>query len=133
MRQIRVDTRRQPDNERRSLPRSAAPPQHKLTPRCNRHPGVHMVLAGHNPQWHTVRYLCPMCSALGLPPVEIAVGVVSQYVPHRGYGFIANGGPRIFFHISDLVSPFTPHVGQAVTCHVEQNARGLLGKHVKPQ
>jgi cold shock CspA family protein len=74
-----------------------------------------------------------MCSARGLPPVEIAAGVVSQYFPHRGYGFIDSGGPRIFFHISDLGLPFTPHIGQAVTCHVEQNARGLIGKWVKPQ
>jgi len=103
------------------------------TPHCGRHPGVHMVLAGHNPRWNTVRYLCPMCSAMGLPPVEIATGIVSAYWPDRGYGFIESGGPRIFFHVSGLAGGCTPTVGLAVACRVEENARGLLGREVRPQ
>ena len=103
------------------------------TPRCSRHPGVHMVLAGVNQDWNTVRYLCPMCSAMGLPPIEIATGVVSGYWQQKGYGFIDNGGPRIFFHVSDLVGRFTPYVGMPVTCQVEQNERGLAARQVAPR
>lgn len=92
-----------------------------------------MVLAGTNPAWNTIRYLCPMCNAMGLPPVEVATGVVSGYWHDRGYGFIDNGGPRIFFHVSDLLERFTPYVGMPVTCLVEQNDRGLIGRQVRPR
>jgi cold shock CspA family protein len=92
-----------------------------------------MVLAGTNPAWNTVRYLCPLCNAMGLPPVEVATGVVVQYVADRGFGFIENGGPRIFFHISDVQGGPMPHVGMPVTCLVEQNARGLIGRQVRPR
>ena len=127
MRQIRVDYRRPP-----SAPPPRAPRRRSTkTPRCPRHPGVHMVLAGTNHQWNTVRYLCPMCNALGRPPVEVATGVVSGYWPQRGYGFIDNGGPRIFFHVSDLAASGTPYVGMPVTCRVEQNERGLIGRQVR--
>ena len=129
MRQIRIDYRRPSPAGRR---RSRQPGRGK-TPRCASHPGVHMVLAGSNPRWNTIRYLCPMCNARGLPPVEVATGVVSGYWPERGYGFINNGGPRIFFHVSDLVGKFTPYVGLPVTCQVEQNHRGLIGRQVRPR
>ncbi|MBN1935619.1 MAG: cold shock domain-containing protein [Anaerolineae bacterium] len=125
MRHVRVD-----------YPPAGAPPRQQMqrqarsTPRCARHPGVHMVLAGTNMQWNTVRYICPMCDAMGLPPVEVATGVVSGYWPQRGYGFIDNGGPRIFFHVSDLTGQFTPYVGMPVTCQVEQNAKGLVARQV---
>ncbi len=129
MRQLKIDYRRPAER----------PPQHRQSsgtgrnpnPRCPRHPGVHMVLAGTNPSWNTVRYLCPMCNALGQPPLEVATGVVSAYFPDRGYGFIENGGPRIFFHVSDLAERITPYVGMPVTCCVEQNERGLVGRQVR--
>ena len=125
MQHIRVDYRRPaPPAPRRGNGRS---------PRCGQHPSVHMVLAGHNPRWNTVRYLCPMCNAMGRPPVEVATGVVSAYWPDRGYGFIETGGPRIFFHVSGLAGRFTPFVGMTVTCQVEENAKGLIGKEVRPQ
>ena len=108
-------------------------PNRSKAPRCPQHPGVHMVLAGTNPGWNTVRYLCPMCSALGLPPAEMAMGVVSAYFADRGYGFIENGGPRVFFHISDLAAQVTPYVGMPVTCRVEQNEKGLIGREVAPR
>ena len=92
-----------------------------------------LTLAGTNPAWNTIRYLCPMCSAMGLPPIEVATGVVSGYWQHKGYGFIDNGGPRIFFHVSDLAGHFTPYVGMPVTCRVEQNDRGLVGRQVAPR
>jgi len=132
MRQVRIDNRRQPAARAHTM-RHPAPHQSKIKLRRESHTGVHMELTGLNLQRNTVRYLCPMCSAQGLPPIEIAAGVVSQYFPHKGYGFIDNGGPRIFFHISDLGSAFKPYVGQAVICRVEQNARGLIGKQIKPQ
>lgn len=59
--------------------------------------------------------------------------MVSGYFPAKGYGFIDNGGPRIFFHISDLVGQFTPYIGMPVTCQVEQNERGLIGRQVTPR
>jgi cold shock CspA family protein len=129
MRQLRIDYRRpaQPP---------ARPPQRQAqnrTPRCAWHPGVHMVLAGTNPRWNTIRYLCPMCNAMGRPPVEVATGVVSGYWIERGYGFIDNGGPRIFFHVSDWQSQATPYVGMPVTCYVEQNDKGLVGRQVQPR
>jgi len=92
-----------------------------------------MVLAGTNPRWNTVRYLCPMCSAMGRPPIEVATGVVSGYWHDRGYGFIDNGGPRVFFHVSDLQGHFTPYVGMPVTCQVEENDKGLVGRQVRPR
>lgn len=101
--------------------------------RCAQHPGVQMVLAGSNPRWNTVRYLCPLCSAMGRPTIELATGVVSGFWPERGYGFIENGGPRIFFHVSDLHQPFMPYVGMPVSCVVEQNHKGLVGRQVRPQ
>jgi cold shock CspA family protein len=130
MRQLRIDYRPPAGNRRRQ---DGGQRGRKNTPRCERHPGVHMVLAGSNPGWNTIRYLCPMCSAMGLPPVEVATGVISTYFPDRGYGFIDNGGPRIFFHISDLVGHVTPYVGMPVTCRVEQNDRGLIGRQVSPR
>lgn len=115
-------------------PRAPVPaPGRGRTPRCARHPGVHMVLAGSNQQWNTVRYLCPMCNAMGQPPVEVATGVVSGYHADRGFGFIDNGGPRIFFHITDFTGPVTPYVGMPVTCQVGQNDRGLIGRQVQPR
>lgn len=125
MQHIRIDYR-QPT-------RPAPPMRNGHSPRCGQHPGVHMVLAGHNPRWNTVRYLCPMCSAVGRPPVEVAAGVVCAYWPERGYGFIESGGPRIFFHVSDLAGQFTPAVGMTVTCRVEENHKGLIGREVRPQ
>lgn len=137
MRHIQIDHRRRP------APRRPAPiaggqqqgggqPRHgQKSRRCPRHPGVHMVLAGYNTEWNTVRYLCPMCNAMGRPPVEIATGVVNAYFPDKGYGFIENGGPRIFFHISDLAGRFTPHIGMPVTCRVEENDKGLSGHEVQ--
>lgn len=140
MRQIRIDyrppapapapIREQQDRRPQGQPANARQGQ---TPRCSRHPGVHMVLAGTNAQWNTVRYLCPMCNAMGMPPVEIAAGVVSGYWAERGYGFIDNGGPRIFFHVSDLLGAWTPYVGVPVACVVEQNERGLIGRQVQPR
>jgi len=129
MRRIRVDYQRPERFPARRPTRQA----HGRTPRCSRHPAVHMVLGGTNRQWNTIRYVCPLCSAMGLPPIEVAAGVVSGYWPQRGYGFIDNGGPRIFFHISDLQSSFVPYVGMPVTCQVEQNAKGLVGRHVQPR
>ena len=129
MRQIRIDYQPPAQThrpQRRQQSRGKAP-------RCASHPGVHMVLAGSNARWNTIRYLCPMCDAMGRPPVEIATGVVSTYFPQRGYGFIENGGPHIFFHISDLADRFTPYVGMPVTCQVEQNHRGLIGRQVRPR
>lgn len=129
MRPIHIERRqpvRAPDAQRHS-------PVHGPTPRCSSHPGVHMVLGGSNPRWNTIRYLCPLCNAMGLPPIEVAVGVVSGYFPERGYGFVDNGGPRIFFHVSDLADQFTPYVGMPVTCRVEQNERGLVGRQVSPR
>ena len=70
---------------------------------------------------------------MGLPPMEVATGVISGYFAERGYGFIQNGGPRIFFHISDWQSQATPYVGMPVTCVVEENAKGLVGKQVRPR
>jgi cold shock CspA family protein len=130
MRQLRIEYQHPP-----RAPRQPArqPQGNGKSPRCSRHPGVHMVLAGTNPAWNTIRYLCPMCSAMGLPPVEVATGVVSGYFAHKGYGFVDNGGPRIFFHVSDLASRFTPYVGMPVTCRVEQNERGLIGRQVAPR
>jgi len=90
-----------------------------------------MVLAGYNTAWNTVRYLCPMCNAMGRPPIEVATGVVNVYFPNKGYGFIENGGPRIFFHISDLVGSRIPYVGMPVTCQVEENDKGLIGREVQ--
>ncbi len=113
-----------PGSQRPSRPRSVQ------TPRCRRHPGVHMVLAGINAQWNTVRYLCPLCNAMGQPPIELATGVVTSYDRDRGYGFIANGGPRIFFHASALLGCPTPYVGMPVSCHVEQNEHGLCAREV---
>lgn len=136
MREIRIDYHRQPQPPARQ-PRPAGRHDHQgasgrnPAPHCSRHPGVHMVLAGSNPAWNTIRYLCPLCNALGQPPVEVAVGVVSGYWPDRGYGFIDNGGPRIFFHVSDVQPGLTPYVGMPVTCQVEQNERGLLGRQVR--
>jgi cold shock CspA family protein len=130
MRQIRVDYQHPPLPPRRPAPQ---PQGRGRTPRCTMHPGVHMVLAGSNPDWNTVRYLCPMCSAMGLPPIEVATGVVSGYWADRGYGFVDNGGPRIFFHISDLLGQFIPYVGMPVTCRVEQNERGLVGRQDAPR
>ena len=128
MQRIRIEHPRHP------LPRrpdhSAARPRGL---RCPRHRGVHMVLAGSNPAWNTVRYLCPLCNSMGLPALEVAFGVVSAYISQRGYGFIDNGGPRIFFHVSDLVGAFTPYPGQPVSCFVEQTERGLIGRQVSPQ
>ena len=69
--------------------------------------------------------------ALGRPPLEVATGVVSGYWPQRGYGFIDNGGPRIFFHVSDLALNGTPYVGMPVTCQVQENERGLIGRQVR--
>jgi cold shock CspA family protein len=92
-----------------------------------------MVLAGSNPAWNTIRYLCPLCSAAGRPMLEMAAGVVSGYWPDRGYGFVDNGGPRIFFHVSDLAGQFTPYAGMPVTCLVEQNEKGLIGRQVQPR
>lgn len=131
MRQIRVDYQQRTAQRYGGARKGTM--GNKTTPHCGRHPGVHMVLAGHNPQWNTIRYLCPMCNAMRLPPIEVATGVVSSYWPDKGYGFIENGGPRIFFHVSDLEERFTPYVGMPVTCHVEQNDRGLIGKRVKRQ
>ncbi len=137
MRQIRIDYQGTPAGRPHPPMPAPAPrqarPQPAKTRRCERHPGVHMVLAGYKAEWNTVRYLCPMCNAMGLPPIEVATGVVNAYFPERGYGFIENGGPRIFFHLSDLVSNFTPHVGSPVTCIVEQNAKGLVGRQVAPR
>ena len=130
MRQIRIDYRppaQPPERQRR--PRQS---QGKAL-RCSQHPGVRMVLAGSNARWNTIRYLCPMCNAMGLPPMEVATGVISGYFAERGYGFIQNGGPRIFFHISDWQSQATPYVGMPVTCVVEENAKGLVGKQVRPR
>ncbi|MBN2001735.1 MAG: cold shock domain-containing protein [Anaerolineae bacterium] len=128
MRQIRIE------NYRHSMQqRPPANPHRPTTPRCPRHPSVHMVLAGHNPQWNTIRYLCPLCHATGQAPLEVATGIVSAYFPQKGYGFIENGGQRIFFHLSDLNGAFTPYVGQPVTCRVEQNDHGLVGREVQPQ
>lgn len=129
MRQIKVEYRRPQSRARHWRPQRGKNP----APRCDRHRGVLMVLAGTNPHWNTVRYLCPLCSAMGLPPVEVATGVVSGYWPHRGYGFIDTGGPRIFFHVSELVGRFTPYVGMTVTCRVEQNDKGLVGLQVRPK
>lgn len=130
MRQIRVGYQHPPQ----APPRPARQGQaNGKAPRCSRHPGVHMVLAGTNSTWNTVRYLCPMCNAMGLPPIEVAMGVVSGYWHQKGYGFIDNGGPRIFFHVSDLSGRFTPYVGMPVTCQVEQNERGLVGRRVAPR
>jgi cold shock CspA family protein len=128
MRQIRIDYRR-PD----PAPPRAPQRRRQQTPRCAQHPGVHMVLAGTNHQWNTMRLVCPMCNAMGRPPVEVATGVVSGYWPERGYGFVDNGGPRIFFHVSDLSAGVTPYVGMPVTCRVEQNERGLVGRQVCPR
>lgn len=126
MRQIRIDPPRQTN-------RHAAPnPPRLRAPRCPAHPGVHMVLAGANQDRNTIRYVCPMCNQMGRPPIEVATGVVSGYHGDRGYGFIDNGGPRIFFHISDLAVSFTPYVGMPVTCQVAQNERGLIARQVRP-
>lgn len=134
MRQIRIGYQRPARAVRRPARQHKAKGQAKgKTPRCSRHPGVHMVLAGVNPGWNTIRYLCPMCNAMGLPPIEVATGVVSSYWHQKGYGFIDNGGPRVFFHVSDLASRFTPYVGMPVTCQVEQNERGLIGRQVTPR
>ena len=135
MAHIRVDYQRPPQPQPQARPRPAQPPAppRPQTPHCGRHPGVHVVLAGSNPGWNTVRYLCPMCNALGLPLVEVATGVVSAWLPERGYGFIENGGPRIFVHFRDLVGNFTPYVGLPVTCVVEQNDKGLIGRQVRPR
>ena len=130
MRHVRVDYQRPAKASRRPARQRQSK---RKTPRCSKHPGVHMVLAGVNPDWNTVRYLCPMCNAMGRPPVEVATGVVSAYWPHKGYGFIDNGGPRIFFHVSDLAGRFTPYVGMPVTCQVEQNERGLAARQVAPR
>ena len=89
-----------------------------------------MVLAGHNAVWNTIRYICPMCNAMGLPPIEVAIGTVSAYFPERGYGFVESGGPRIFSHFSALAGSFTPYKGMPVTCRVEENGRGLIGHEV---
>lgn len=129
MRHLRIEYSQQARQPVRSAPRLG----HGQNRRCERHPGVHMILAGVNPHWNTVRYLCPLCSAMGLPPVEVASGIVSGYFPERGYGFIQGGGPRIFFHVSDLAAPFTPLAGMSVTCLVEQNDKGLIGRQVRPQ
>ena len=129
MRQIKVDYRPPARPPRR-------PAQQRTqgrAPRCADHPGVRMVLAGSNARWNTIRYLCPMCNAMGRPPVEVATGVVSGYWPDRGYGFVDNGGPRIFFHISDWQSHATPYVGMPVTCTVGQNDKGLVGRQVRPR
>ena len=131
MRQIRIDYQRPPQPQ--PQPRPVQPPARPQTPHCGRHPGVHMVLAGSNPGWNTVRYLCPMCNAMGLPLVDVATGVVSAWAADRGFGFIENGGPRIFVHFSDLVGNFIPYVGMPVTCVVEQNAKGLIGRQVRPR
>ena len=130
MRDIRIDCR---PPARAPYPPAPKKQKRGQTLRCPRHPGVHMVLAGTNSDWNTVRYLCPMCNAMGLPPAEVATGVVSAYFTDRGYGFIDNGGPRVFFHISDLASQFIPYVGMPVTCQVERNDRGLIGKQVVPR
>jgi cold shock CspA family protein len=133
MRHIRVDYQppaRQAEQRTQRQGQQRPPVQ---TPRCADHPGVRMVLAGSNQRWNTVRYLCPMCNAMGRPPVEIATGVVSAYFPDRGYGFIDNGGPRIFFHISDWRDAATPYVGMPVTCQVAENDRGLIGRQVGPR
>ena len=127
MRQIRIDYRQPvPASTRPRQPAPARAPRHE----CPRHHGVLMVLAGTNLAWNTVRYLCPLCNAAGLPLVEVATGVISGYWPERGFGFIENGGPRIFFHVSDLTGSFTPYVGLPVTCRVETNERGLIGRQV---
>ncbi len=131
MRQIRIDYQRPPQPQ--PQPRPVQPPARPQTPHCGRHPGVHMVLAGSNPGWNTVRYLCPMCNAMGLPLVDVATGVVSAWAADRGFGFIENGGPRIFVHCSDLIGNFIPYVGMPVTCVVEQNAKGLIGRQVRPR
>lgn len=135
MRQLRIDYQRHTDPRRGSNPPAQQQQRQReaqnRTPHCAWHPGVHMVLAGTNPHWNTVRYLCPMCNAMGRPPVEVATGVVSGYWAERGYGFVENGGPRIFFHISDWVSQTTPYVGLPVTCIVEQNDKGLIGRQVR--
>lgn len=141
MREIRIDYQRQRQRAHHHgsrQPRQNARQPHqgsrqpnRLSVRCAQHPGVRMVLAGTNHEWNTVRYICPMCSAMGLPMVEMATGVVSSYFADRGYGFVDNGGPRIFFHISDLQGRFTPYVGMPVTCRVEQNEKGLIGRQVQ--
>jgi cold shock CspA family protein len=141
MREIKVDYHRQPPAPRpapRQEPRrSPAQPNQREgsgrnpAPHCAKHPGVHMVLAGSNPARNTIRYLCPMCNAMGLPLVEMAVGVVSKWNAGQGYGFIDNGGPRIFFHISDVEGGATPYEGLPVICRVEQNDRGLIGRQVR--
>lgn len=128
MKQIRIDY------QQRATPPAVRPPggearQHSI--RCPWHPGVHMVLAGPNPAWNTIRYLCPLCSAAGRPMLEVATGIVSAYWPERGYGFIESGGPRIFFHVRDLAGQFVPFAGMAVTCLVEQNEKGLIGRQVR--
>jgi len=145
MRQIKVDYRHPQPAPRPAPHPRPAPPQGRppaqggapeppgKTRRCNHHPGVHMVLAGYNTEWNTVRYLCPMCHAMGLPPVEVATGVINAYFPDKGYGFIENGGPRIFFHLSDLATRFTPQLGMPVTCRVEANDKGLIGREVMPR
>lgn len=130
MRQIRLDN---PPQGQCSAFASQQRPVQPKTRRCQRHPGVHMVLAGHNAAWNTVRYLCPMCNAMGLPPIEVATGIISAYFPERGYGFIENGGPRIFFHVSALAGNFAPYKGMPVTCRVEENGRGLIGYDVTPR
>ena len=137
MQHIQVDYHRRSQDTQRpprrtyhpAPPQPARSPQHR-TPHCPHHPGVHMVLAGTNAAWNTIRYLCPLCNALGHPPLEVATGVVSAWFADRAYGFIDNGGPRIFFHISDLADTFTPYVGMPVTCQVRENDRGLIGVQV---
>ena len=135
MREIKVDYRRQPPAPRQEPRRAPSQGQRQGSgrnpaPHCARHPGVHMVLAGSNPARNTIRYLCPMCNAMGMPLVEMAVGVVSKWNSSQGYGFIDNGGPRIFFHVSDVEGGLTPYEGQPVICRVEQNERGLIGRQV---
>jgi cold shock CspA family protein len=136
MARILVDTRqreaqRWPPTDPQPAPRQPLP--QRTNERCPRHPEVLMVLAGPNHDWNTVRYFCGRCSQAGLPMREVATGVVIAWNPDRGFGFIDNGGPRVFFHVSDLARSFTPYVGMPVTCHVELNNKGLIGRFVRPR
>ena len=100
--------------------------------RCDRHPGVVMVLAGRNTEWQTIRYICPLCQALLRPPLEVAEGVITAYWPRRGYGFVEHSGPPIFFHISQVSPGLRPLRGARVQCIVDETAKGLAARHVWP-
>lgn len=63
-------------------------------------------------------------------------GTVKKFIDDRGYGFIVpdEGDDDVFFHESEIIMEGvrTLEEGQRVEFEVEEGAKGLSAKQVKP-